>query len=359
MPGLVPEIAVYRFGEPGQGPKIYIQGGLHADEGPGSLVAHHLVSLLSVLRPEAFLGEIVIVPVANPIGLGQRLLGSTIGRFSFEDGRNFNRHYPDLAAAAVAALGDQLTSSGAENRRTIQRNLRELARAIQPSDAVQRLKAELLALAIDADFVLDLHCDTEAEMHFYTLPALLGPLMPLFQRMGAVAVLTADASGDHPFDEAVSVPWMAIRQAFPQWPVPQGGVATTVELRGQGDTGPEFHEADALAVLDFLRFKGFLAGAIPDLPAPTCNPTPLDACALIPAPASGLLAWLRPLGAHLTQGEPLACIIDPVTRAETIVPAETSGRLFARTNTRQVAVGQRLGKIAGSVPLRAGILLGP
>lgn len=37
--------------------------------------------------------EIVLVPVANPVGLGQYILGQFLGRFDLASGKNFNRHF--------------------------------------------------------------------------------------------------------------------------------------------------------------------------------------------------------------------------------------------------------------------------
>jgi predicted deacylase len=43
------------------------------------------------------LAKVIIVPVANPIGLGQVLQASHLGRFHLGTGQNFNRGFADLA----------------------------------------------------------------------------------------------------------------------------------------------------------------------------------------------------------------------------------------------------------------------
>ena len=56
------------------GPKVYIQASLHAEELPGMLVAHHLRAMLESAETAGQIrGEIILVPVANPIGLAQRV----------------------------------------------------------------------------------------------------------------------------------------------------------------------------------------------------------------------------------------------------------------------------------------------
>jgi len=75
-PGTQRTLEVLRFGTPGARPKAYVQAALHADEIPGLLVQHKLVrKLLAAERDLMITGEIVVVPVANPIGSDQHLLG--------------------------------------------------------------------------------------------------------------------------------------------------------------------------------------------------------------------------------------------------------------------------------------------
>jgi predicted deacylase len=75
VPGTARQIHSFHFGpEQAQG-KIYIQSSLHADEMPGMLVAWHLKQRLAELEAAGRLrSEIVLVPVANPVGLEQVLM---------------------------------------------------------------------------------------------------------------------------------------------------------------------------------------------------------------------------------------------------------------------------------------------
>ena len=77
---------------------MYVQASLHAEELPGMLAAFHLRALLDQAEAAGRLrGEVVLVPVANPIGLAQRIDHKPMGRFELDSSENFNRHYPDLA----------------------------------------------------------------------------------------------------------------------------------------------------------------------------------------------------------------------------------------------------------------------
>ena len=58
-------------------------------------------------------------------------------------------------------------------------------------------------------------------------------------------------------------------------------------------------------------------------------------------------------------GDAVAELIDPLTGAVTPVASPQPGVLFARSAARFATPGQRLGKVAGTVPTRHGKLLSP
>jgi uncharacterized protein len=362
-PGAAFTLTILRFGH-GEGPAACIQGGLHADEGPGMLCAHHLRAALADLEREGRVrGEIVLVPAANPIGLSQTLLGHHEGRFQLSDGVNFNRDFPDLADEAASALDGRLGRDAAANVRLVRAALHEALAARTAAGApvklANHLKRTLLSEALAADTVLDLHCDGEALNHLYCLPDQAEAFMPLARWLGAAAVLTAEVSGGHPFDEAVSGAWSALRCRFAAHPLPESPLACTVELRGQQDMDHALAAADARAVLNFLALRGHLAMTPDPLPEALCAPTPLAACESIAAPAAGLVVFRRTLGDMIEAGDIVADIVDPVSGVVTPVAAKTSGVFFARPPSRITQPGRRLGKIAGSEPFRTGNLLSP
>lgn len=226
------------FGTPGARPKVYIQAGLHADELPGTLVAHHLRTLLRQAEP-TLLGEVILVPLANPIGLSQRLDHKPMGRFELDSAENFNRHYPDLAKAVLPEVGPRLGSDAAHNVALIRQAVAEYLLRWQPGTELHSLRHRLLSLAFDADVVLDLHCDGEAVLHLYTEEACWSALEPLARLMGCEAVLLAKSSGGLPFDECLSGLWWQLAQGFATsgatHPIPQACASTTIELRGEAD----------------------------------------------------------------------------------------------------------------------------
>lgn len=359
-PGTRHSVPVLRFGAAGARPKAYVQGGLHADEAPGMVAALALAEALAALEAEGRVaGEIVVVPAANPIGLSQRLFGAHEGRFDLRDGGNFNRGFPALTDAAAARLDGRLGPVAEVNAAAVRGALAAALAELRPRAPAERLKHALLALSLDADLVLDLHCDAEAVMHLYCLTPQADAVAPLAARLGARAVLTADISGHDPFDEANSRPWAELAARFPAHPLGAGCVAVTVELRGEADADLGLGARDAAAIIGHLTALGALSGPAPEAPPALCAPTPLAGTDTLEAPAAGILCFRSPLGALVAAGSAVADVLDPVTGARAVVTAAASGVLYARAGGRLVEAGQRLGKIAGLAPLRAGPLLGP
>ncbi|WP_051108187.1 succinylglutamate desuccinylase/aspartoacylase family protein [Yoonia vestfoldensis] len=352
-------VTAFTFGDPDARPHVHIQGGLHADEGPGMMVARLLADLLAVAEKDGrMIGTLTVVPFANSLGLGQILHGDHAGRFDFYDGRNFNRDYPDLAERVAARVAHDLTLDEAANRALIRTALSAALQDHEPVGPVETLRHHLMGCAMQADVVLDLHCDGEAAMHLYTQPAAWPTFAPLAALTGCRAALLAEVSGGNPFDEAVSGPWTALSARFPDHPIPLGCISTTLELRGRSDVCRDMGMRDAQAIMDYLIWLGALTGSV-DLPDAACAPTPLAGSEALTAPVAGLLSYPVPVGTQVTAGQVVAEITDLDTGTVTPVQATTSGVFYARPATRIAEAGKRLGKIAGSVPFRDGALLSP
>ena len=357
-PGIQPTLKLHRFGQPGARPKVSIQAALHADEVPGLLVAQQLREQLQVLEAAGqLLGEVQLVPYANPLGLAQHPLGQHQGRFDLGDGLNFNRFHPELAAAAGDALQGLLGSDAAQNVRLIQAALRAAAQQLHSVSTTQDLKHKLVALAIDSDIVLDLHCDSQAVMHLYALTPHAELAAELGALLGAHAVLLATHSGDSPFDEACSRPWLQLAERFAPLPVPPACFCVTVELRGEADTSHHLARQDAAAIIEFLRRRGVVGGQPAPLPAPLCQPTPLAGSEPVTAPCAGVVVFHCEPGDVIQAGDAVADVVDIDSGQVHTLHAQSSGVLYARIATRWATPGKRLCKIAGTTLARTGKLL--
>ncbi|MBY0238334.1 MAG: succinylglutamate desuccinylase/aspartoacylase family protein [Burkholderiaceae bacterium] len=349
------------FGRPGCGKKAYIQAALHADEVPGMLVAQFLRQQLQALEAAGQIhGEVILVTAANPIGLAQAIHGQPFGRFDLASGVNFNRAFPHLADELLPLLADKLGTDPDANVRTIRDMALALLRARQPRSDEEALKLALLGMAIDADIVLDLHCDNEALLHIYTGSALAEAALPLAQLLGARALLVARAAGGEPFDEACSRLWWDLQERLPGVPLPPACFAATVELRGESEVSYALARQDADALLQFLSAQGVLgasSAAPPVWPPALCSATPLEGVEPLYAPHAGVLVYTRALGETVQPGDTVADIIDPVSGANTAVRSTVAGLFFARSAHRHVLRGMNIGKVAGHSAYRSGQLL--
>lgn len=357
--GTLRRLRSLHFGRRTSGRKAYFQAALHADEVPPLLVAQALIERLAALDAAgAIAGEIVLVPMANPIGLAQDLQGSALGRFDLGTGVNFNRRFRHLTPALIGKLEGRLGPDARHNTRAIRACSHELLAAWQTTSETESLKQLLQTLAHDADLVLDLHCDNQAIVHLYTGTAQAQAFAPLAAYLGAQALLTSEVSGDEPFDESASRIWWELAAHFGQaHPIdPHGCLAATVELRGETDVSHELAEHDADALVAFLQHLGHVDGAAPPPPA-ACEATPLEGVEPVIACVPGIVVFAKAPGDWVESGELVAEILDPLTDARTALYASVSGRCFARTARRYATRGMRLAKIAGAVAFRSGALL--
>ncbi|WP_153101983.1 succinylglutamate desuccinylase/aspartoacylase family protein [Paraburkholderia hayleyella] len=353
-------LSSFHYGPKG-GPKVYIQASLHADELPGMLVAWALRRKLAALEAAGRLsGEIVIVPVANPVGLNQHVLGQLLGRFETQSGQNFNRNFHDLAALIEPDIEAQLSSDSEHNRQVIRTALGAALAAQTPESELASLRLALQRLSFDADIVLDLHCDWDAAMHLYTHPDLWPAVEPLARYLDARASLLALNSVGNPFDEIHSFCWSELRQRYgTRFPVPDGSISVTVELRSQRDVSYEFAEHDAQAIIEYLTQREIISGIPAALPNLAFAATPLAGVELLSAPCSGVLVFRAPLGVWLEAGEAIADIVDPLTNQVVTLSTRVAGVMYARHIARLATTGMEVARIAGARAFRTGSLLSP
>jgi predicted deacylase len=367
---------------PGDEPprRALLQCSLHADEIPPMLVGWHLRRQLQALEDAGQLrGEIVLLPAANPLGLAQQVWGRLQGRFDIASGQNFNRHYPQLAAgaarrfsAAAGVLGEDPAANARALRAALREELAAQAAGAGTGGLLHQLRQTLMRLALDADVVLDLHCDNEAVLHLYATPEFEATALALGRCLGAPLALLAAESGDAPYDEAQSGIWPQLRALLGDtWGrVPLACFAATVELRGETDVDHALAAADAQGLLRFLQQQGFIEGALPPPaapaattapvaapPAPECVARPLAGCLHVHAPTTGLLVWQVGVGQWVQAGQPLAELVCPASGESRVLAAPVDGLLFARELQRWARAGQSVAKVAGAQPLRSGKLL--
>ena len=358
-PGTRRELVVHRWGTPGARPKAYLQAALHADEWPGLLALHHLGQRLDELdTQDLIVGEVVILPYANPIGMDQSANDSVLGRYRLADGGgNFNRDWPDLAALAADGLAGRFGNDADANVAMVRAVLLDTVAALPDTTEREAHQKALLGLSVDADYVLDVHCDWRATMHLYANHDRTETVAELGRDLAAPVILLEDEVGEFPFDDANSAPWRELRRRFglDRETLPSACFSVTVELRGQQDVTDAYAAADAGGILNFLIRRGVIAGDPPPLPEATGEPTPLDHCDRLQAPHAGLIVWHAELGQRVAKGDAVADVIDIAeidpAKARTPVISRQNGILFSMHVDALTRPGAVIGKIAGAEPI--------
>jgi predicted deacylase len=352
-PGTVRSLQVRRYGREGARPKVYVQAGIHADELPANLAAHHLAGLLDEADgADSVIGEIVLVPVANPIGLSNIMFGDHLGRFHAQSGQNFNRGWPNVAQAVSERARDRLGPDAEANLALVRHAVLEELERVVPGNEAEALRLMLMKRAADADIVLDLHTDAEAELHIYLDEVHWPEAADLAGLLGAAVVMFARNSGNGPFEETVAVPYLSLSEAASEKPL-RVPFTAVIELRDETDVADELARADAEAIYKFLAHRSVIAGEPGAIPPFTGIAAPLEATEIVKSPAAGIIVYRKALGEIVAAGEVVADVVDPLAGGNQCVPvkATTTGRLFVRAGERLAWPGKAIGKIQGREPL--------
>jgi hypothetical protein len=363
-PGTERFLIVHRFGTPGARPKVYLQAALHADEWPGLMALNHLIPMLDHAdKAGRIVGEIVLVPYANPIGLDQRLGGAMPGRYAADGAGNFNRNWPDLSAAAATHMPQGFVGDVDQDIATLREALKKAVAGLTTRTDIDHWRAQLLGLSIDADYVIDVHCDQESQAHLYCHLS----HVDIAKRMAAAGdipvVLLEEEAGGFSFDDCNAGIWrrMAGLVANAEG-LPMACYGCTLELRGKDDVNDAFGQKDAAGLVQFMIAEGVILGDASDLKGP--EPYRLDEVDVIYSETGGLIAYKAEIGEYVEEGQLIAEIIDitapdPLT-ARTPLYSQTEGLFFARIDLRLIPAGEGVAKVAGRKPLahrRKGALL--
>ncbi len=358
-PGNARHVVVHRFGAQGARPKVYLQAAVHANEFPGAMALHHLLpQLMKADAAGRILGEVLVVPLVNPIGLSQLVGNNHLGRYELLGRDNFNRNWPDLAPAVAERVGAKLGKDAQANIALIRKAALAALAQMQPLNELQTLRCEVMKLSIDADVVLDLHCDLEALLHlFISRRDWPGRAQALAADNGAEATLYND-----PYPRALTFSgvngalWARLAEAFAQADIPQACLSATVEYRGQHDVNHALGADDAARLLRFLQRCGAIAGRPGKLPALKAEATPIAGMDVGYCRSTGILVYRVAKGARVRKGQVICEIIDPCDErgaaAGTLLAAGSDGLLFSRRLDGSLAwPGKTAFRIAGPKPL--------
>lgn len=358
-PGTERTITVHRFGKTGARPKIYLQAAIHANELPGAMALHHLMPMLvEADRLGRIKGEIILVPTINPIGLSQ-VAGSThLGRYDFLGRENFNRNWPDLSDAVASRVGHALGANARDNVALIRDAALATLAAMRPVTELQALRVAAMKMSVDADIVLDLHCDSDAILHLFisrrdwpgaaeALAADLGTQATMYNEPYPTVLTFMGANGSL---------WGRLAERLPAAAIPQACLSATVEYRSQHDVSHALGASDAANLYRFMVRRGIISGRAGKLPQLKAPATPVAGMDVGYAPANGILVYHVAKGTRVKKGTAICEVIDPADprgpKARRQILARTDGILFSgKPNGRLVWPGAVVFRIAGPKPL--------
>lgn len=331
--GIEWRLPVLRFrGNDPRAPKVYTQAALHAGELPGTAALHFLCERLRQAESEgALLGDITVVPHANPIGAAQSHFGELQGRFDLGSRVNFNRDFPLISVKDRESLVEDLDQY----------------------PTTDRLKRQLLHMALQADLVLDLHCDDESLQYAYIDEAFWPEASDLAAALDMDAVLLSDGESSA-FEEAVGFAWKYEVAGEKKSKLP-GKLSVTVELRGTRDVYPEMAKKDTEGLWRFLAMRGVVSDPAVSANNFTGPAVPLDNIEMIRAPQAGVVLFHRNIGEQVAEGDLLATLITaPGRSGGTLdIHAPQDGLIVTRVSDRLVRRRGDLMKIACGSPSKA------
>lgn len=261
-------LQTYRFVGDRPGKKVYIQANLHGAELAGNAVIHELIQWLSQLDDTTLKGEICLVPVCNPMGVNQRAHNFASGRYNPYDGRDYNRIFwdyektgADILAFARSHLDSPVTAIVTAYRQQIQNAFAAQLAAIAAPTGVpvhELYRIRLQALALDADYVVDLHSSTNEGLDYVYYFRDRDQSACYF---GLDFGILLDKYDGDAFDEAFIKPWLALEAAFEQLgrSLHCDIEAWTLELGTGMQLNPQSVERGLKGVKNYLVRKGLLA----------------------------------------------------------------------------------------------------
>ena len=302
------EIKVIKIkGQNEQAPMIYMQASMHAAEIQGNAVIFELLQHFTQQRP---LGDMMIIPQCNPIGLSHRSGAGHQGRFDAMNGDNWNRYYLQPNIDYYTFVKTHSTVKTENYKKAFKALLLdEINQALSEPYLLTRAKKmayHLQKFAVQADIVLDFHTDTCAIDYLYS---------PLYAKedakfFGCEHVLLIDNKFGGALDEAIFYPWWTLQKHFLQ----AGRNDTvlinsfTLELGSEEMICGRKAKHQTQGVLNYLANKQ----VINDAKGHKIKPSQFhnrDNFKAIYAPWGGLYEWFVQAGDEIKQNQVIGCCL--------------------------------------------------
>jgi predicted deacylase len=304
-------VPIYRMKGARPGPTVYIQSSIHGAEVQGNVVIYHLIQRLKEMD---ICGEIILVPNCNPIGTNIKAGEYTLGRFDPVNGTNWNRGY-FFDKNAVEQFAKTVTPE--ESIDGIKRRFRQyLSTAIDRKlkepwglGLAQQLNLKLQQMAVNADFVLDLHNGPVSTRHVY-VPEYAKESALLFNIPHCIFIPNVFAGA---LDEATFCPWWTLQECIANdlhRTVQFNVEAFTLEMGSQEVINFAEGDIDATSILSYLNAKGLLHNC-------TIHPAPMERLGVMLSDYKtlftdwgGMVEYIAKPGQRVSQGAPLAQVLN-------------------------------------------------
>lgn len=219
--GDILQLKTYQFkGKTGH-KKAYIQANLHGSEIVGNAVIYELLHLLNQLKDDDINGEILFVPMSNPVGVNQRNLFFSTGRFSPYDGLNWNRIFWDYSHENVdfnkfIQENINLTSDKIQRNflHQILTKFNQKLKSVDENRAIsfsEYYRNILHTLSLDAHYIIDIHSSSVKAIDYLYCFDYRQKSANYFLFDYAILMNKYDSNA---FDEAFLNPWLILEKKF-------------------------------------------------------------------------------------------------------------------------------------------------
>jgi uncharacterized protein len=308
-------------GRKSSAPKAYIQSSIHGSEVQGNGVIHFLSEEFS-LRPP--LGDVYLVPFANPQAMDRKAGEFTDGRFDPTTGDNWNRGYWRAVIRSPQEREDidQVEVISGESEESFRRRVAQAfkARSRRELPFFRKLCLQLQTLAWSCHHVLDFHNANESIEYIYCLDRDLESS----KAFGVAAAILIPPKFGGALDEAIQEPWTIWADA--------GGVgerakAFTLEWGSQEILSLDRARDQARRTMNYLKRVGVVEGkGKASLGSMIC--ADLADYRLIPAPVGGLYDFDDILGQPMKRQERIARVLVGTKGGTELREVRTSRPLF-------------------------------
>ncbi len=337
-------IRVYKFSGNASGKKVYVQANLHGAEIVGNAVIHQLIEFFNALDQELLTGEIWLVPVCNPLATNQRSHRFATGRYHAYDGKDWNRIYwdfekvcKDLEEFAKSQINLEPDAIKQNYRQKIKASFEQIQTKIDAPGSVQltdKFAHKLQSLCVDADYLIDLHSNTDYGIKYlyYFRDREESARLFLLEH----GIMLDDYDGDA-FDEAFMKPWLALESALSKLdkPILFDVEAYTLELGTGMEMSPNSVSRGVDGVKNYLIQKGMLKIEDFSRGQPTCtnmSARPSSQIKKYWSPVGGMIQFRVALGSSVKQGDLLYQILsfDKLSKFPTVknVYSDRAGLVF-------------------------------